>query len=865
MPSDENAPERDDSLLESVLDRYLEELAEGREPDQEAYLREHPELADTLRGLFRTLELVESSAAPPPPADLGAGRTIGDFRIVREIDRGGMGIVYEAVQTSLDRRVALKILPSGLFASGNALERFHREAATVAQLHHTSIVPVYAVGEEGGVHWFAMQYIEGGSLAGLLSELRERRERPEPDHFRRVARWGRQIADALAHAHEQGTIHRDVKPSNLLLDEQDDCWITDFGLARTSARATITASGDIVGTARYMSPEQASGSRGGIDLRTDVYSLGATLYELLTLTPAVDGESREEVLVRITTDRVVPLRQRDSRIPRDLETIVGKCLEKERERRYADAGEVAAELRRFLAGESIRARRPSPLVVALRHARRHRARIGAAAALLALVAVVLVVYLSGRHAEAERKLDEAFDEIYFEQDFARAEDLLDEAESLGNESVHLWLYRGLMYLEDLLTQKALPSLAEALERAPEDVEARLAMAMAVMYGGDYAHGLARLDAVSDDEIHTALGWLIRGNALSASQHSRALEAYGKAIDLRSDFVPAIAARARYRGFRLLSEGNDADREPMLADCQALTVFRPNSSRAYAVQGHGWHCAAAFAGTRPELADRRDEWLENARLNLEAATSIGREDPFALDTQGTFLRYIGDFAGAEERFARATEINARRGAGGNYRILYKQAMMQWVLDRPERALGTIDQARVEAPEFYPLSLIQAVLLAELGRIEEAPASCREVMQRYDHHANARMLAMAVLGFIGAREEYLGAVDALATEAGTELTSEDALGDYSRLACGFYAGELSAEEVLEATAKQPGLRCELAFLIGMHRLAIGERVGGLATLRTCFDTQVFRFFEHRFAQIVLYRAAVDPEWPPWLGGE
>ncbi len=862
MRSDESSHESPDSALESILDQYLTELTDGKNPDQAEYLRAHSEHADALRGIFRTLDFVEGTATPPPPAELEAGRTIGDFRIVREIARGGMGIVYEAVQESLGRRVALKILPAGLFSSGHALERFHREAATVAQLHHTSIVPVFAVGEEAGVHYFAMQYIEGGSLAGFLKERRAQVEDPGPEHFQRVAKWGRQIAEALAHAHGQDTIHRDVKPSNLLLDEHDDCWITDFGLARTSARATITASGDIVGTARYMSPEQASGGRGGVDQRTDVYSLGATLYELLSFTPAVDGESREEVLARIGTERIRPLRQRNRDIPRDLETIVARCLEKERSQRYASAREVTDDLRRFLAGEPIRARRPSPLVVALRYAKRHRARVSAVAALLALLAVVIVVFLTGRRDQGERKLAEAFDQIYFEQDFARAGDLLDEAESLGIDSVELHLYRGLMYLEDLLTQKALPPLAEALRRDPDHVEARLAMAMAVMYSGDYTAGIAQLEEVPEEEIDTALGWLIHGNAVSASQHSGALESFGRAIDLRSDFVPAIAARARYRGFRLLTEGDGEDREPMLADCQALTVFRPNSSRAYAVQGHGWLCAAAYAATDEILAGRRDEWLENARLNLEAATSIGREDPFALDTHGTFLRYTGDFAGAESAFARAAQINEKTGAGGNYRIAYKQAMMLWVLGETERALEIIETSSLEAPEFYPLPLVRAILLSELGRGEEAPSLCREVMRRYDRYANARMLATAVLGFIGSREEYQAAVTALSAHEAAELTSEDALGTYSRLARGLHTGERSAEEILEATADHPGLRCELFFLIGLDRLATGDRAGGLEALRTCFDTQVFRFFEHRLAQLILYRAAVDPEWPPWL---
>lgn len=253
------APSEQDQRLERIVNEYMESVATGKQPDQQAYLRAHPDLAEALRGVFRTLGFIEAAGKALNAPLLQRGEQLGEFRIVREIGRGGMGVVYEAVQTSLDRRVALKVLPAEGLLTENALERFRREAHTAGRLHHTSIVPVYAVGEERGVCYYAMQFIEGRSLAHYLKMARETPRRLDRDHYRRVALWGRQAAEALAYAHGQRVIHRDIKPANLLLDQDGNVWIFDFGLARIEGSPAITQTGAIVGTVRYMSPEQARG------------------------------------------------------------------------------------------------------------------------------------------------------------------------------------------------------------------------------------------------------------------------------------------------------------------------------------------------------------------------------------------------------------------------------------------------------------------------------------------------------------------------------------------------------------------------------------------------------------------------------
>jgi WD40 repeat protein/serine/threonine protein kinase len=404
---------------------------------------------EELRNLMPTIRMMASwSQQPSEIVELGH---IGDFRVVRELGRGGMGIVYEAIQVSLGRRVALKILRGSAALDPKSLRRFQVEAQAAASLRHPHIVPVFAYGSENGIAYYAMQYIECDDLARIMSAQRQGEgtasqrgedglvatRKPLLDRgssFQRdVARLARQAATALEHAHAHDVLHRDVKPSNLLIDEKGDIWITDFGLASMSGSHDLTQTGEALGTPRYMSPEQAEGRRTPLDGRTDIYSLGATLYEILTLAPPFRGDDRLDLLRRIALEDPIPPRKIDPTISVDLETIVLKAMAKAPADRYATAADLADDLSRFLDDRPIRARRPSLLNRAGKWIRRHRTLMTAAGATglvltfaLAAAAFEYTVWLRRHSAALEKEVARA----------NRNADLANRHRRLANRHLH---------------------------------------------------------------------------------------------------------------------------------------------------------------------------------------------------------------------------------------------------------------------------------------------------------------------------------------------------------------------------------------------------------------------------------------------
>lgn len=455
-----------DDLLGQAANEYFEALARGERPSIDDFVRRYPDIADDVRRVFPALAVVgESSTSAsywPLPDDIQR-QQLGDFRIVREIGRGGMGIVYEAEQLSLGRRVALKVLPFAAMLDAKAIARFKNEARAAATLDHPHIVPVFSVGNERGVYYYAMAFIDGRPLTHVIQALRRQNkwskcariaEMPvdsssagsaasveegrtdravgethddllsalaslpafvSRDYHRAIARLGVQAASALHHAHEHGVVHRDIKPGNLMVDSTGKLWITDFGLARLESDAGMTMSGDLLGTIRYMAPEQALGHRMIIDPRADVYSLGLTLYELLSLHPVFEGTDRQELLRQIAFEEPTPLRAYNAATPTDLATIVTKAIAKEPGDRYQSADDLAKDLQRFLEHQPIAACPPTALDRVNKWLRRHLsavAAVGLATMLLAIVLAVSIVIVNRSAQQTAAALEKTADLLY---------------------------------------------------------------------------------------------------------------------------------------------------------------------------------------------------------------------------------------------------------------------------------------------------------------------------------------------------------------------------------------------------------------------------------------------------------------------
>jgi eukaryotic-like serine/threonine-protein kinase len=631
-----------DTHLEQIVESAIGRWQAGEPIDITALITEHPDYAAELRDLFpmivRLVLLGNGPLGPGEPADTKGPlaslpyEQLGDFRLLREIGRGGMGVVYEAEQLSLGRRVALKVLPIVALADGKSLQRFRNEVRAVAALDHPHIVAVYSVGEERGVHFYAMQLIRGQTLADLIVHTRHSQEslvhprefssptvdfveiksddnpplstnqgdpprvntaaesRQMVEFHRTAARLGAQAAEALQHAHEQGVLHRDIKPSNLMLGDDGNLFVTDFGLARIEAEASITMTGNIVGTLRYMAPEQALAKRVVIDHRADVYSLGASLYEMLALRPAFTETDRSELLKQIAFEDPRSLRKLDRRIPADLETIVIKAMAKHPDERYQLAQHLADDLHAFLEDRPIQAKPPTLMDRAVKWSRRHQAVVWSVAAGLLLTVVLLavsIVVISAARDDARRERDVGYHRLYVAHmrlaqqswdrgEVSRMQELLDEHRPRpGRADLRGWEW---YYLQSLPAQEELAFRGHSEGRDPIGVKSvawspdgRLVASAA--FNTQEGNGLIKIwDPDTGAEIRTmrqpaqvlTMSWSPDGQHLATCSDDRILGIWDigtgqRQLDITTGYDGNVPVTASWdtEGTRLASAGADS--------------------------------------------------------------------------------------------------------------------------------------------------------------------------------------------------------------------------------------------------------------------------------------------------------------------
>jgi serine/threonine protein kinase/Tfp pilus assembly protein PilF len=737
-----------ESLMEEVAEEFVERLHRGEQPDVEEYARRYPPIATFLRQMLPTLLLMRSGSVLEPalPIDLspsapGGAGCLGDYRVLRELGRGGMGVVYEAEQISLGRRVALKVLPFAAALDAQQLQRFKNEAQAAAHLHHTNIVQVFGVGCDRGVHYYAMQLIDGQTLAAVIRELRRltgpgagepaapaaaptapvaalatERSTDGPAYFRSVARLGLQGALALEHAHAEGVLHRDIKPANLLVNGRGSLWVTDFGLARLAGEAGLTRTGDLVGTLRYMSPEQALGQHRQVDERTDVYALGATLYELLTLEPVHDGADRQVLLRQIGHEEPRPPRRLNPAVPADLETVLLKALAKEPAGRYPTARELADDLRRFLEDKAIRARRPTAWQRARKWLRRHRS-VAATAAVLGVLAVaglaagtVLLwreqerTRAALREAEANYRLAEAqrrqarraVDEMYtqFAQRWLEGEP--------GREQVQReFLLKALHFYEEFAREQrddpAVGLEAARAYRRVGDVQQKLGRhALA-----EEAYGRA-LDLLRPlaEQAPTARAYRYElagcrnnlGSLLARTGRPREAEKpLRQSLALYQTLADETSPRFRYElassygnlGLVLEATGKPGEAEQAYEHALALreqlvaeAPDEPDHRRVLALTHYtrGEQFAATGRSRKAEKAYRRALALQEDLAKIFPASPTYRGELAAtLSGLGTVLAGTGPSPGAEEAFRRASELQRRLAADFPGRPDYRYAL------------------------------------------------------------------------------------------------------------------------------------------------------------------------------------------------
>lgn len=668
--------------LTMILEEIMLRLEHGESAHASAFVRQDPELSEHITRYVGSLKFLQNAAGgfdrPQATPDMPREHSqLGDYLLIRTIGRGGMGVVYEAEQQSLKRRVALKVIQSDITRSPQQLQRFQREAESAANLHHTNIVPVFGIGQEDGVHYYAMQFIDGLPLTDVITQLRadrqpvpkpiagdstfagnindshavfpaegsqhslpshearavtlitaaqaegvqsaesklsnelneQQRKTPtaapqvtahptafvepllgqpnSPSYFSNVARLGVQVAEALSYAHEHGILHRDIKPSNLMLDRSGTVWIADFGLVKTADDDGLTKTGDVLGTVRYMAPEQLEGQA---DVTSDLYSFGLTLFEMLTLRPAFEGDQHATLHQRLKQRDVPRLRSVNPAIPRDLETIVLKATARDREARYPTAAALADDLQRFVDDRPIRARRVFLWERAWRWSRHNPALATA----MGTVAVLLVVIATGSHL-ARLDLAEALGKAETAQQ--RAETNLDLAVAAFDSILNNVTLRG---VPQSLAVDVPSTEAAAVLSTLSDADAQLLDQMLDFY--------RRFATKNSDNVHLA--------EKIAEAHRRA-----GAIQLRLGRL--AEAQEAFESSLALLKGLIAD-HPLRTDLIALSASMHNDLGELALRrgefrnAFNEHLEARASLLELPDADRADEAV---RFELARATDL----------------------------------------------------------------------------------------------------------------------------------------------------------------------------------------------------------------------------------------------------
>jgi len=827
-------------------------------------------------------------------------RRLGDFEIIRQVGRGGMGVVYEAKQVSLGRKVALKVLSGALGLTPQAVQRFKREAEAAGRLHHTNIVPVYATGEEDGTHFYAMELIEGPSLDQIIREARQvegtdpaTQSSDLPDaatttapylntaddsnadamawssssigssslYFDTVARLVADVADALDYAHRQGVIHRDIKPSNLLVSPDGRLSLNDFGLARMLEQPGMTMTGEFVGTPAYMSPEQIIAGRVPLDHRTDVYSLGATLYELLTLERPFKGEQRDQILAQIIHKEPRPPKRVNKKIPVDLETICLKALEKDPDRRYQTAGAMAEDLRRYVNRFAISAGRIGPVRRLVKLARRHP---GCAAGLVGVTIATIIAALfafDAHQAEQQRLVERELARVQLSAtkrehalenalvaatsgDLDKAEKAISEAEAHGasDAQVHR-LHAQVAYFRGDF-KRARHQLEQALKLDPGSVAAHAMLALAELNDYEptrYSQALAKVEPMRPETVED---YVFKGYADMWNDPMRGLQNLNEAIK-RSDSPLLRCMRAGLRTSLMSGSADLKEAELAIADIQAAKEYLPDNPYVLS-QSVFAKLVAANLYREANNPEKQQELLAQAEDDAHALEKFEKL-VWPATMRFLYFDHVAQDLTAFEIAKRATEKL-------DYSLLdCYYALALYRRGRLTEALAVL--ARRAKDQNLFVDRLRAYLLAELHPKERniARAACENMLTR---HPSSGYEAQRILRFLGYKDDAIAISRALRHKRPPVSPDESGkvLGDYE---CGY----ISEVELLNHRMDR-GLRFLSHHTVGLNRLADGDRAGAREHFLQAQQVRGLAPDDWYLARIFVERMEKDPAWPPWI---
>ena len=861
--------------------------------------------------------------------DLQPRTRLGDYLIEEQIGAGGMGVVYRARQLSLSRTVALKVLPAGMRNMPKALARFRREVEAAARLQHDNIVAVHTAGEDIGTSYYSMELIEGPSLGQILDHLRQqpvpelgthsttnRSEPGEGEVVTELPAWTRQllqpnltaesarvnvavsptptrqagdyfdvvatllagVADGLAYAHQKNVVHRDIKPSNLLLSEDRRLHISDFGLARIATDPSMTQTGEFVGTPYYMAPEQVEPSAGSVDGRTDIYALGATLYEMLTLAKPHPGENRDQVLSGILHETPQAPRRLNNRVPKDLETICLKALEKEPSHRYRSAREFAADLRRFVEQLPIAARRSGLPARALKWCQRHRSM--AASLLVALSLIVLATVLAYRAHELDRKKDQAElqrdvvtaragqiekdlqvarmavdfaqqteQQRVFQQalvaamqgDQATVKEALSEAERTQASAERLHILRAQLAMFSASFQDSLDELNAAVKLMPDSVAAYSLLAETYARIDQPNLSLKYLKKTNTLEPTSVEDLILKGRMESYINAETAEHTLNQAIDLDRQNIAARLIRGAIRAQRAYDTCDASHAGRALEDLDLASKLLDETPYLLS-QFMSAHLTAAAAQEAIGNLKARDDQLAQAGVIAEKLAKF-KDDYESHRWRAYYFQRIGDLDKAIEEWRAIDD----KTIGYLIMTLYRAG-------RFEEALAACDEYGETATTGTAEFCHSFVMAAVCSTVEELIADFDfDAMTSRDRDALVRSTHILWC---------LAGMPVRAVEEIQRIDVDDQVTSRNSSRYSYWNREITAEEYLEGVSDSRYEQARAHFVIGMQRLAEGHR----ASARQHFEDSVAYRFDYSFftamCNALLSQMTRDPTWPNWI---